>query len=96
MGRPLSRRSNITTSDPDPSTLPSEAEARHNSPKLQGPSAVTLKPSTLAERKHQLKIICQRKHPESTNTLIGLDYVVLKTPGKLTPAQLKGELKENP
>ncbi|MCY2995609.1 MAG: family 31 glucosidase [Planctomycetota bacterium] len=66
------------------------------SPKLQGPSAVTLKPSTLAEGKHQLKIICQGKHPDSTNTLIGLDYVVLKTSGKLPPAQWKGDLKENP
>ena len=29
--------------------------------------------------KHQLKIICQGQNPASTNTLIGLDYVVLKS-----------------
>ena len=53
--------------------------ATFSPPKLQGPSAFTLRPSTLAEGKHKLKIICQGKNPASTNTLIGLGYVVLKT-----------------
>jgi hypothetical protein len=52
------------------------------SPKLQGPFAFTLKPMKLSKGKHQLNIVCQGKNPESTNTVIGLDYVVLKTPGK--------------
>jgi hypothetical protein len=47
-------------------------------PKLQAPIPLTLKPMRLAAGKHHLRIECQGKNPRSTNTLIGIDCIVLK------------------
>ena len=46
--------------------------------KLQQPGAIALKPMKLSEGKHRLKIECRGKNPRSANTLIGIDYIVLK------------------
>jgi len=50
--------------------------------KLQAPAVFKLEPMKLSKGKHQLKIECQGKNPKSTNTLIGIDYIVLKAKGK--------------
>ena len=47
-------------------------------PKLQSPKAFTLKPMKLSKGNHRLTIVCQGKNPQSANTLIGIDYIVLK------------------
>jgi len=47
-------------------------------PKLQRPQALTLKPMSVSAGKHQLKITCQGKNPASSNTLVGIDYILWK------------------
>jgi alpha-D-xyloside xylohydrolase len=47
-------------------------------PKLRAPTVFKLKPMRLSKGKHQLKIECHGKNPRSINTLMGMDYIVLK------------------
>ncbi len=47
-------------------------------PRLQKPTPFKLKPSKLTKGPHRLKITYHRKHPRSTNSLIGIDYLMLK------------------
>ena len=49
-------------------------------PRLQPPVVFKLKPAMLTQGQHLLKILYQGKHPDSRNSLIGIDYVVWKTP----------------
>ena len=49
-------------------------------PKLQPPVGFKLKPAMLTPGKHLLRILYQGKHPDSRNSLIGVDYVAWKTP----------------
>ncbi|MCX6877639.1 MAG: hypothetical protein NTW21_28090 [Verrucomicrobia bacterium] len=46
-------------------------------PRLQAPVVFKLKPATPTRGKHVLKILYQGKHPDSSNSLIGIDYLLL-------------------
>jgi hypothetical protein len=47
-------------------------------PKLQPPSIIKLKPMTLAQGKHSLRILYHGKNPQSRNSLIGIDCLEFK------------------
>jgi len=47
-------------------------------PKLQPPMLFKLKPAKLTQGKHLLKIRYHGKNPNSSNSLIGIDYLMLK------------------
>jgi hypothetical protein len=51
-------------------------------PKLQAPTAFKPEPIRLSKGKHHLKIECHGKNARSTNTLIGIDYIVLEKTDK--------------
>ena len=48
-------------------------------PRLQKPAPFKLKAAKLTQGAHRLKIKYHRKNPKSTNSLIGIDYLMLKT-----------------
>lgn len=48
-------------------------------PKLQPPMLLKLKPVTLAQGNHRLKILYHGKNPASSNSLIGMDCLELST-----------------
>ena len=47
-------------------------------PRLLPPTPVELKPATLTRGNHRLKILYHGKNPNSRNSLIGIDYLLLK------------------
>jgi hypothetical protein len=47
-------------------------------PRLEPPTIIKLKPMTLAQGKHYLRIIYHGKNPQSRNSLIGIDCLVFK------------------
>jgi len=64
---------------------PASAPVDIYDPKLRPPTVFKLQPMKLSKGKHQLKIECHGKNPRSANTLIGIDYIVLR---KTAQAQL--------
>lgn len=47
-------------------------------PKLQPPMPFKLKPARLTRGNHRLGIFYQGKSPNTTNSLLGIDYLMLK------------------
>jgi len=47
-------------------------------PRLQPPVVFKLKPAMLTQGNHRLRILYHGKNPNSRNSLIGIDYLMLK------------------